>query len=210
MMGGQTRTVSVGRPRQMTEEDRRRLLIAAAADLFMSKGYHATTMDDVARSAGMSKKTVYQVFDGKSELFDALLSDWFAPCTVPVETNAVAAREILTEILLRLIEFVLSDQQLALTRLLVAETAYSEDIGAALQRQGLGEGKGVLEQFLMAQTALGVLKIENIKEAANLVFWSVAGDFMFSCLLRVRPRPEAAEVRARIDWVVERFFRQFG
>ena len=80
-----TRPAVTGRPRQMLEAERRRQLIAAAADLFLHKGYHATTMDDVARCAGMSKKTVYQVFSSKAELFDALLSDWFAPFAAPIE-----------------------------------------------------------------------------------------------------------------------------
>ena len=50
-----------------------RQLIAAAEDIFLAKGYHAATMNDVAKAAGMSKKTVYMMIESKAELFGALL-----------------------------------------------------------------------------------------------------------------------------------------
>jgi AcrR family transcriptional regulator len=205
-----TRTAVTGRPRQMLEADRRRQLIAAAADLFLHKGYHATTMDDVARSAGMSKKTVYQVFSSKSELFDALLSDWFAPFTAPIEADDRPPRQVLTETLSRLVNFALSERQVLLMRLLIAETSCSEEIATALDRQCLGKGKGALAQWLAAQAALGVLKIDNPIEAANMLFFSAVGDFLMRLLLRTRPQPTSEEIKARIDHTVAAFFRQFG
>jgi AcrR family transcriptional regulator len=200
-----------GRPRQMPDVERRRHLIAAAADLFLHKGYHATTMDDVARCAGMSKKTVYQVFSGKSELFDALLSDWFAPYSAPIETDDRPPRQVLTDALCRLANFALSERQVLLTRLLIAETSCSEEIATALDRQGIGRGKGALEQWLAAQAACGVLKtIDNPKEVANMLFFAVVGDFLMRLLLRMRPKPTPEEIKTRIEHTVSAFFRQSG
>jgi AcrR family transcriptional regulator len=204
----ETRTVVCGRPRQMPE--RRRHLIAAAADLFLHRGYHATTMDDIARAAGMSKKTVYQVFSGKAELFDALLSDWFAPFTAPIEADGLPPRQVLTGALVRLANFVLSERQVLLMRLLIAETSCSEEIADALDRQCIGRGKGALEQWLAAQAAAGVLAVDNPKEAANMLFFAAVGDFLLRLLLRKRPRPTAEEIKAGIDYTVAAFFRQFG
>ncbi len=79
--GCQTRRTgsgTVGRPKQMSEAERRGQLVAAAGEIFLQKGYRATTMDDIAQCAGMSKKTVYQIFPAKSELFDALLTEWLS------------------------------------------------------------------------------------------------------------------------------------
>jgi AcrR family transcriptional regulator len=204
------RTVVAGRPRQMQEVDRRGQLIAAAEGLFLHKGYHATTMDDVARCAGMSKKTVYQVFSGKSELFDALLSDWFAPFTEPIEAGDQPQRQVLAGALSRLANFALSERQVLLMRLLIAETSCSEEIATALDRQCIGRGKGALEQWLAAQARLGVLTIDNPREVANMLFFSVVGDFLMRLLLRTRPQPTTEEIEARIDHTVSAFFRQFG
>jgi AcrR family transcriptional regulator len=193
----------------MPEEERRAQLIAAAAELFLYKSYHATTMDDIARCAGMSKKTVYQIFSAKSELFDALLTDLFAPYTIPVESNGRPPREVLTDVLSRQVSFALTERQVSMIRLLIAETSHSEEIAAALERQGLGRGKGALEQWLAVQAALGLLKIDDPEEAANMLFFTAAGDFLFGLLLRIRPRPTPEEIIARVERTVATFFLQF-
>ena len=205
----ETKPSATGRPRQMLEKERRRQLIAAAADLFLHKGYHATTMDDVARCAGMSKKTIYQVFSGKSELLDALLSDWFAPYTIPIQSDNRPPRAVLTDVLSRMANFALSERQVLMTRLLIAETSCSEDIAAALDRQGIGRGKGALEQWLAAQAAQGVLKIDDPVEVSSMLFFASAGDFLMGLLLRTRPQPTLAEITARVEQTVATFFQNF-
>jgi AcrR family transcriptional regulator len=206
LMETQTKAVGAGRPRQMLEDERRRQLITAAAELFLHKGYHATTMDDVARCAGMSKKTVYQVFSAKSELLDALLSDWLAPVTIPVESDGRPPREVLTEVLSRIINFALAERQVLMTRLLIAETPYSEEIAAALDRQGCGRGMGALEQWLASQAALGSLKIDDPDEVSNMLFFTAAGDVLMGLLLRTRAQPTVEEVNARVERTVANFF----
>jgi len=49
------------------------MVLDAAFELFMERGYDATTMDAVAAAAGVSKPVVYDCFAGKDELFQALL-----------------------------------------------------------------------------------------------------------------------------------------
>jgi AcrR family transcriptional regulator len=60
----------VRRPRR--EEVRRRLL-EAASETFLEKGYLDSTLDDIARRAGLSKGAVYSNFDSKQEVFGILL-----------------------------------------------------------------------------------------------------------------------------------------
>src|SRR5690606_23648562 len=43
-------------------------IIEVATGLFRIRGVRAVTMDDIAREAGMSKKTIYQEFKDKSQL----------------------------------------------------------------------------------------------------------------------------------------------
>jgi hypothetical protein len=63
-----------GRPRQIGETERRQLLLDAAEQVFVDQGYTAASMDDIARRAGMSKKTLYQIFDTKESLFAAVIA----------------------------------------------------------------------------------------------------------------------------------------
>jgi AcrR family transcriptional regulator len=57
----------------MPRDERRAQLLAAATDVFVNNGYHATVMDDIAEHAGVSKPVLYQHFPGKLELYLALL-----------------------------------------------------------------------------------------------------------------------------------------
>jgi AcrR family transcriptional regulator len=50
--------VTVGRPKRLSAEERRAQVIDAAEPVFLDKGYHLATMDQVASRAGMSKKTL--------------------------------------------------------------------------------------------------------------------------------------------------------
>jgi AcrR family transcriptional regulator len=48
-----------------------RSILESAYALFLEKGYRHTTMDDIAQSLSMSKKTLYKYFPGKLELLSA-------------------------------------------------------------------------------------------------------------------------------------------
>ncbi len=54
--------------------DRESRILDAAADLFVHFGYDKTTVDDIARTAGVSKGAIYLHFKGKDALFEGLLS----------------------------------------------------------------------------------------------------------------------------------------
>ena len=55
---------------------RRAQLLSAAIRCFSENGYLATTMDLVAREAGLSKGSLYRFFESKDELLVAILDDW--------------------------------------------------------------------------------------------------------------------------------------
>jgi AcrR family transcriptional regulator len=54
---------------------RRRQLLGAAQKVFVSQGYHAAAMDEIAERAGVSKPVLYQHFPGKLDLYLALLDE---------------------------------------------------------------------------------------------------------------------------------------
>lgn len=66
-----------GRAQRLPAEDRRREILSAAMNAFARGGFHQTTIDDVAREAGLSKGAVYWHFEGKRELFYALVDQLF-------------------------------------------------------------------------------------------------------------------------------------
>src|SRR5580658_4696646 len=55
--------------RRLTAEQRRQQLFTVALELFARRGYRATTMDDIAEAAGVTKPLVYQHFSSKRSLY---------------------------------------------------------------------------------------------------------------------------------------------
>ncbi|MDF1521907.1 MAG: helix-turn-helix domain containing protein [Trueperaceae bacterium] len=62
------------RPRALATAERRRRILHAALELFDARGFEATTMDDIARAAGVARGTVFNHFRRKQSILVA----WFA------------------------------------------------------------------------------------------------------------------------------------
>lgn len=56
-------------------EQTRRALLASAEAMFLERGYHNVSLDDVADGAGFSKGAIYSNFDSKADLFFAVLEE---------------------------------------------------------------------------------------------------------------------------------------
>lgn len=92
------------RTKEQFEEIRNRsqqLLLSASLELFAEKGFHATTMDDIARSAGVSKGLAYNYFTSKKEILGKILEDRFSQFQ-----SALKSREGFSEPLDRLEEII--------------------------------------------------------------------------------------------------------
>jgi len=71
------------------KQGRRTDILAAAKKVFARKGYHATTIADIAKAAKLSYGSIYWYFDSKEALFHAL-----------VESEGQALRDHVTEAML--------------------------------------------------------------------------------------------------------------
>lgn len=63
-------------PARLTDRKHAAILEAAVAE-FRASGYEATSMDRIAARAGVSKRTVYNHFPSKEELFTRILEEMF-------------------------------------------------------------------------------------------------------------------------------------
>src|SRR5438876_8008534 len=70
-----SRSADAGR-RQL--DPRAQRIVEAARAHFFSHGFRSVTMDDLAAELGISKKTLYAHFPGKTALLEAVLADKFA------------------------------------------------------------------------------------------------------------------------------------
>ena len=89
-------------------KDARATLVAAAARVFAKHGFAGSSMDQIAEEAGFSKGALYWHFEGKSDLFFALIEERFDPLFVEIVgllESAPADRDVSIEASRALLEF---------------------------------------------------------------------------------------------------------
>ena len=59
----------------MKDDARREQILDVAIDIFGRAGYYGASMNDIAEAAGVTKPVLYQHFDSKRELYQALLDE---------------------------------------------------------------------------------------------------------------------------------------
>lgn len=71
--------------KRMKASERRASILAVAKVLFADKGFHAVSVDEIARRVGVSPAVLYQHFDSKDALYEAVLDSLSAPRETYVE-----------------------------------------------------------------------------------------------------------------------------
>jgi AcrR family transcriptional regulator len=79
-------------PKRLPADRRRQQLLEVALKVFAERGFNATTMDDIAERAGVTKPLLYQHFDSKRALYLELV-DSVAHTMLGAIEKAVAAAE---------------------------------------------------------------------------------------------------------------------
>ena len=64
-----------GRPQVRPDDETRQIIYEAARHEFADSGYAATSMETVARRAGVSTKTLYRLVPNKASRFEGMVSD---------------------------------------------------------------------------------------------------------------------------------------
>ncbi len=68
-------TPTVGRPR-LSSQQRRAVILDGAARVFAERGYHAASISEIARMAGITKPVIYHHFASKQELHSAVFEHY--------------------------------------------------------------------------------------------------------------------------------------
>ena len=82
---------TLGLRKNLKEQQRRAQIKEAALNLFSTKGYQQSTMDDLAKEAGVSKSLIYWYWENKaallSELIDTCMNQYIDLLTEAVERD---------------------------------------------------------------------------------------------------------------------------
>jgi AcrR family transcriptional regulator len=163
---------SRGRPPVRSDEETRHLIAAAARREFLTRGYVGACVDDIARSAGVSKKTLYRLVPAKADLFKTSVADRIDEFIHAVDEEALRPLGVAAALERILTEFgnlTLSDDTIAIQRLAIAEVERFPELAASFYTEAVLVTQRLLTDFLARQCANGTLVLDDPHEAAGML-----------------------------------------
>jgi TetR/AcrR family transcriptional regulator of autoinduction and epiphytic fitness len=157
-------------PTRLTDR-KRQAILKAAAEQFRAHGFEATSVDKIAAAAGVSKRTIYNHFPGKEELFAETLVQLFqsgaAVLELPYEAGR-GLREQLTELLALKMRTLADRDFIDLARVAIAEAIRAPEHARAVFAR-LGEREEGPTLWIRAAQAAGKLKAGDPAFASTLL-----------------------------------------
>lgn len=188
--------------------DRREDILRASLHLFAEKGFHGTSMRDIARAADITEGLIYHYFAGKRDLFRAIIEEHsFLPLlrTLPDIAGQLDLRGLLLVLARGFLDVLHQNREL--TRLLLQEVQVfpeeKEAFFADAVGRSIGELAGLLEERL-GERARGQV---DPQIAARLFFNALLAFFVEQEILGGKyllPADEEAYVSHLVDMFVKR------
>lgn len=167
--GGECR--GPGRPRQYDTAEREAMILDAAETVILRDGLGRASMSAIAREAGMSKRTLYGVFDNRSALFAAIVRRIRNAVTRPLSGGEL---DLPLENRLRLLLTPASGElpghiPTAILRAVVAEAERQPDLAREFLREGPHALRAMIRAELDRSVARGEIAIADTAAAASLM-----------------------------------------
>ena len=168
-----------GRPSRAAATKIEGTIVATARDLFFMHGYGATSIETIARAAGISKRTFYHRFENKAAVFKAVfnaLVQRIKPADSESLFEGKSCEESLNHVAQALLVASLSPDALSLQRLVISEAARFPELALAMSQQGARqEAIERIAKLLKKESEAGRLEIEDPSIAAELFLQLVIG-----------------------------------
>jgi TetR/AcrR family transcriptional regulator of autoinduction and epiphytic fitness len=167
-------------PTRLTDRKRDAIVQAAIVE-FRANGFEATSVDKVAARAEVSKRTLYNHFPSKDELFAAILHILWESSASQLERPykpEVPVRDQLLDLLQGKLAMLADDSFLALARVAIAAGLHSPERAQEMVAR-LGEKDGGMLDWIRSAQKHGALKAGDaalaVKQLESLVkgvaFW---------------------------------------
>jgi AcrR family transcriptional regulator len=192
----------------------KRLQIAQAAELlFLANGYGDVSMDQVSRTANVSKATLYAYFPSKDALFAAIMCDKgidnplgedLFPALVP---NLRAALEAIG---FRMLRFMLRERTLAIYRIAMAESVRFPELGRAFYENGpVGMMRRFADWLIMLEDA-GLIEVGDREMAAQQFMALMRSGVFLRRSLALAPAESEMEIEQTVRAAADTWLRAYG
>jgi TetR/AcrR family transcriptional regulator, mexJK operon transcriptional repressor len=191
-MGGQPHVPALrkrGRPTADERRTRETEILTAALGVFLRTGYGASTVDELAAAAQVTKRTLYAYYGDKAGVFAAMVRDLAAA----VSLDAASDRDTLETLAARIVSRVHSDELVGLHQLVIAESTRFPELALILHSSGDARHIARLAGHIRAERG------PASEPLAEPLFSLLLGERHRRRLLGIDPPPTPAQAAAHAD-----------
>ncbi|ADD44713.1 TetR/AcrR family transcriptional regulator [Stackebrandtia nassauensis] len=169
----------------------RAVIMTAASEHFLRKGYVGANVDEIAAEARVSKRTVYNIFGTKEQLFREILAEAFGTAerfsreTVSVLTDTDDLAGELKAVAVRLARIVLDPRVVRLRRLLIGEAERFPELAGEYYRRAPDRVMDTLAEAIGRLGERGLLRASDPRLAAEHFAFLVMGAALDRALFTV-------------------------
>ena len=196
-MGGQPGVPALrkrGRPTADERRARETEILTAALAVFLRSGYGASTVDELAAAAQVTKRTLYAYYGDKAGLFAAMVRHLAAA----VSLDAAADDDTLETLAARIVDRVHSDELVGLHRLVIAESVRFPELALILHSSGDARHIARLAEHIRAERGAAS------EALAEPLFSLLLGEKHRRRLLGIDPSPTPVQAAAHADAALAR------
>jgi TetR/AcrR family transcriptional regulator, mexJK operon transcriptional repressor len=177
-----------GRPTADERRARETEIITAALPVFLRSGYGASTIDELAAAAQVTKRTIYAYYGDKAGLFGAMVTDLAAAVSLDATSD-----DTLATLAARIVRRLHSDELVGLHRLVIAESARFPELARILHQAGDARHIARLAERIRAEHGTAS------EPLAEPLFSLLLGEKHRRRLLGIDPQPAPAQAAAHAD-----------
>lgn len=183
----------------------------AARRLFMAQGFNATSMDSIAREAGVSKATLYSYFVSKEALFAQLVTDECAAIQADLssptlDTGLVEGLRRFAHDYVRLFS---RKRERSMCRIMANESTRFPDLCWYFYEIGPLATTRVLAQFLLDARDAGFIDFDDAMTCASQFLSLIRGDLPLLAMLSLEDAT-SHRIEADIEAGLRTFMRAYG
>lgn len=198
------RVSKIGRPPAGEIEKRKKTILAVATKLFVANGYDKTTLAEIGKEAGVTKRTIYDHIGDKDTLFRTICMECL-PQSLEVhfepQPGGRTARASLRSLAKLILDYSLDCDNISLTRMLLVERQRFPDLvrQSVLTMRELY--RQLIEGALTDMAGQGLLEPSRRMDKIAYYFYDVivAGVHTQMLFDIVTEPPTDAEIDQRID-----------
>jgi TetR/AcrR family transcriptional regulator, mexJK operon transcriptional repressor len=178
-----------GRPTADERRARETEILKTALGVFLRCGYGASTLDELAAAAQVTKRTLYAYYGDKAGLFAVMVRDLAAV----VSLDAATDDDTLETLAARIVRRVHSDELVALHQLVIGESARFPELAVILHSNGDARHIARLAEHIRAERG------PEREALAEPLFSLLLGERHRRRLLGIDPAPTGAQAAAHAN-----------